>query len=72
MTQTVVAPVVHPHVDAIIYPEREQMIEEILASDHGHLDRATLERWCDSKLWLIYRGRVLGVGIGMVAQAQAG
>ena len=68
MTQIVVAPVVPAHVDAISYPEREKMITEILAlADHGHLDRATLERWCDSKLWLIYRGRVLGVGIGMVA-----
>jgi len=72
MTQIVVAPVVPAHVDAISYPESEQMITEILDLNPGHLDRETLERWCDSKLRLIYRGRVLGVRVGMAAQAQAG
>lgn len=66
MTQTVVAPVVHPHADAISYPEREQMITEILGlEDHGHLTLLILRPYSLRGLKLIYRGRVLGVRVGM-------
>ena len=66
MTQIGIAPADAKFLDTIVYPEREEMIAEILEFNAGHLTDGVLANYGVAGLKWIYRCRVLRWRVGQV------